>query len=311
MQEIRSSPRRFPPAAVNQGQLTRQLLSGARWQGADEFPACQAWADDVEEILSFLRREGRLAAFLSTAKSVQTPQHRDACLAEARGAFHLNRNGFRILQWEPPGQGQTKGEVLVALPGSLDIFVEVKQPGWQGECLPRRIAERRNLPAEDRERSLSRIKQDKYLPNEGGAVGSHLVAMDVIRRNALPKLTNRCPNLVIVVDDLRVTPVGLPSLASVVEREFSNPDHDADDPNDVFTYERLGGVLFLQPEAEMGQTVQYRADFVQNQNATPECALPPEVSALLSRMRDESRQLRSERLTSFPSLFEIIRTRSN
>jgi hypothetical protein len=132
------------------------------------------------------------------------------------------------------------------------------------------------------------MKQDKYRGIEGGAVLSPQVAMDVVRRNALPKLTDRHPNLVIVVDDLKVTPVGLPTLAWFVEQEFFNPDHDPDDPDDVFTYGRLGGLLFLQPEADNGQRINYRADFVPNARAVPTCALPPPVSALLSQMREES-----------------------
>jgi len=307
--EVKSQSRRFPPKEVHLGQLTRQLLVGAKWEGADEFPAWQVWADDVEKVLSFLQRERRLEAFFSIAKSVQTPQHRDACLAEARGAFHLNRNGFRIVQWEPPGEGHTKGEVLASLPDSPEIFVEVKQPGWQGEYLPRRIAERQKLSAEDRKLRFARTRQDKYLGIEGGAVGSHLMALDVVRRNALPKLTDRYPNLVIVIDDLKTTPVGLPSLTTFVEREFSSPDHDPDDPDDVFAYERLGGLLFLQPEAEGDQSVEYRADFVQNPNAIPTCALPPAASSLFVQMREQSRLLREQQFAGRPSLFDILRSR--
>lgn len=309
MSEAKSQPPRFPPKEVRLGQLTQQLLGGARWQGADEFPAWQVWADDVEQVLTFLQQESRLEAFFSTAKNVQTPQHRDACLAEARGAFHLKRNGFRIVRWEPPGEGHTKGEVLVSLPDSPDIFVEVKQPGWQGEYLPRRIAERQNLSVEDRKLRFARTKQDKHIGIEGGAVGSHLVALDVVRRNALPKLTHQCPNLVIVVDDLKTTPVGLPSLSTFVEREFSIPDHDPDDPDDVFTYERLGGLLFLQPEAEGDQSVEYRTDFVRNPNAIPMCALPPTASALLVQMREQSRRLHEQQFAGRPSLFDILRSR--
>src|SRR5438132_11503612 len=76
----------------------------------------------------------------------------------------------------------------------------------------------RALSPDQREQCFSRMKQEKYIHLEGGAVGSHQSAMDVVRRNALPKLTVHCPNLVIVVDDLKVTPVGLPGLADFVTR---------------------------------------------------------------------------------------------
>lgn len=162
-----ASALKSPPPDVRLGPLTRRLLSGARWQGMDAFPAWQVWADDVEHVLAFLEREGRFGAFLAVIQSVRTPQHRDACLAEARGAFYLSRNGFRIVAWEPPGEGTTKGEALVSLPGSPDVFVEVKQPGWQGERRPRRTAELRALSPESRERIFARMKQEKYIDMEG------------------------------------------------------------------------------------------------------------------------------------------------
>lgn len=312
MLENKSRSRQFPagpPLTVCCGPLTQRLLSGAKWEGADAFPACQQWADDAEEVLSFLGRERHLEAFLSVIQKVETPQHRDACLAEARGAFHLARSGFRVVEWEPVGEGATKGDLLVSLADSPYIFVEIKQPGWQGEYLPRRVAEAEKLQPAERERRIARMKREKYLGIEGGAVGSHLAAMDAVRRNALPKLTDRCPNLVIVVDDLKVTPVGLPSLSSFVAREFSNPDHDPDDPDDVLTYERLGGILFLCAEAEVGRTVFYRADFVENAGALPSCALPVRVSALLSKMRDESRLRRERQFSDRLSVFDILRSR--
>jgi len=224
-----------PPPSVRLGPLTQRLLSGAHWRGLDEFPFWQVGADDVEHVLRFLESEGRLATFLDVVQGVRTPQHRNACLAEARAACHLSRNGFRIVQWEPRGQGRTKGEIMVSLPGSPDIFVEVKHPGWQGEYRHRRIAEMGKLTPQQEEQCVARMKQGKYLAADGGRVAPHVAAMDVVRRNALPKLTDQCPNLVIVVDDLQVSPVGLPSLADLVEREFSDPDHDPGDPDNDLT----------------------------------------------------------------------------
>jgi hypothetical protein len=310
MTEDNSQHPRFPPKSVVLGPRTRQLLSGAVWEGADAFPASQAWADDVEQVLSFLECEQRLEAFLATCKSAKTPQHRDACLAEARGAFHLSRHGFRVLQWEPPGEGRKKGEVLVRLAHSPPVFVEIKQPGWQGETFPLRLAERQNLSPEERALRQERIKKDKYLHLEGGAVGSHLAALDVVRRNALPKLTDRCPNLVVIVDDLKVSPVGMPTLAYHVEREFANPGHDPDDPNDVFTYERLGGLLFLNVEVPLGQDVRYLTDFIPNRNAIPACSLPPSVTFELTRMKAATRKLVEQDYAGRSSLIEILRSRN-
>ena len=154
----------------------------------DQFPAWQVWADEVEAVLEFLHAEHRLAAFFPIIQRAKTTQHRDALFAEARATYFLVAGGFRILQWEPPGEGATKGEVLVSLGDSPAVFVEVKQPGWQGEFLPLRVADRSRLSAEERHQRLTRMKQNKFVPGklEGRAVGSHHVAMRVVRRNALP-----------------------------------------------------------------------------------------------------------------------------
>jgi len=90
-------------------------------------------------------------------------------------------------------------------------------------------------------------------------------------------------------------------------REFSKPDHDPDDPNDVYTYERLGGVLFLQPEANNSERIDYRADFIENPGALPACSLPPSVSAVLLQLRDDSRLRVEQRYAGRPSLFDILR----
>ncbi|MGA9885058.1 MAG: hypothetical protein WBQ34_15195 [Candidatus Acidiferrales bacterium] len=145
---------------------------------------------------------------------------------------------------------------------------------------------------------------------EGGAVGSHLVALDVVRRNALPKLTDRCPNLVFIVDDLKVSPVEMPTLAYHVEREFANPDHDPDDPNDVFTYERLGGLLFLHVEVPLGQNVRYLTDFIPNRNAIPACSLPQSVTSELTQMKEATRALVEQDFAGLPTLMEILVSRN-
>jgi hypothetical protein len=179
---------------------------------------------------------------------------------------------------------------MVSSSGAPDIFVEVKHPGWQGERKRWRTVDMQRLSPQAKQQ----LNQDKYLDEDGGPVSPHVPAMDVVRRNALPKFTVRCPNLVVVVDDLHVTPVGLPCLDDLVKREFSNPDYDLDDPQDVLTYERLGGVLFLHPVPEShSRTIRYGTDFVENPCALPDCALPPTAKTALAQMRDGSR-LRSK-----------------
>jgi hypothetical protein len=299
-----------PPAPVRLGPLTQRLLSGSKWQGTDQFPAWQVWADDLESVLAFFDRENRLADFLAVIQNARNEQHRNACLAEARGSYFLNQNCFRIVEWEPQGEGNNKGEALVSYPGSPDIFVEVKQPGWRGERLPLSTGERNRLPQAEKEKRYLRMKREKFLPGviEGGATGPHHFAMSVVRRNALPKFTDQRPNLAIVVDDCTVTVVGLPFLAEYVQQEFLCPAHDPDDPDDRWTYERLGGVLFLQPES-VGTTIEYKVDFVVNPSVLPSCALPLPVVSLFSKLRDITEEREKQRYAGVPSFSVMLKKR--
>jgi hypothetical protein len=190
----------------------------------------------------------------------------------------LGRHGFKILEWEPLGEGTALGEARAQLGASPAIFVEVKQP--------------------------------RFLPNvcEGGAVGSHHFSMSVVRRNALHKLTATQPNLVIVVDECKVTLVGLPSLAHYVESEFLQPAYDPDDPEDHYSYERLGGVLFLNP-VSFGVEVEYNAEFVANLNVIPACALPEEAVSLFAAHTADTDQREEARYANSNSFFRAIMNR--
>jgi hypothetical protein len=299
-----------PPPDVNIGPLTRSLIAGAKWQRHDAFPAWQNWADDVESVMEFLVNNSRFDHFRNLIQKTRTVQHRDAMLAEARGGFYLHRNGFRVLEWEPLGEGTARGELLVRLGGSPAVFVEVKQPSWQGEHLPLMIADQRRLSPEDRSARLARMKQPRFLPNvcEGGAVSSHHFSMSVVRRNALHKLSAGQPNLVIVVDECNVTPVGLPSLAQYLQSEFLRPAHDPNDPEDRHTYERLGGVLFLNT-VSFGVEVEYNVEFAANLNAMAPCALPKEVVSLFEALSADTDRRDEVRYSGSNSFFRALMNR--
>lgn len=296
---------------VNLGPLTQELLSGANWRGEDGFPGPQVWADDIEHVLSFLKRESRLPVFLSMIQKAKNPQHRDAQLAEARSGFFLSRYGLRIIEWEPTGAGSKKGDVLVSLNSSPSVFVEVKQPSWRAERVPLSRQELNRLSPIERQRRFERVKLDKFLPRvcEGSAVDPRHVVMDVVRRNALHKFKDSCPNLVVVVDDCVISAVGFPGLAEYVTQEFLHPNHDPDDPDDIYTYERLGGVLFIRPESEGTSSVEYKVDFVENTFALPSCVLPFEVCALFSRLREETEEREAKRYDHVPSFLSIMEDR--
>jgi hypothetical protein len=136
-------------------------------------------------------------------------------------------------------------------PGDLDvqwrdsepIFVEVKAPDWQGELTEvERRSGRKNLP--------------KYINGEGRAVAPQERVIYAITK-AIPKLVAHRANLVVVVDDLFVSPVEAPTqhVAAVVTEALADPD-----------CRLVGGVFLLNP-ISYGEGVEYRKHFILNAGA--------------------------------------------
>jgi len=88
-----------PPKHVKLGSRTRAIVEGAIPNESDEFPAHQAWADDVERVLAFLEMQGQFQRYLPRLRA--RAKERDAALAEARAGFYFHQKNFSILQWEP------------------------------------------------------------------------------------------------------------------------------------------------------------------------------------------------------------------
>lgn len=117
---------------------------------------------------------------------------RDGALAEARTGFFFQRNGFRIVAWAPEAVLDRPGDMEVQWQDTEPVFVEVKGPGWEGELSAEEIrAGRRFLP--------------KYINAEGRAVGPVARVVSAVDK-ALPKFAPDRINLVVVVDDLFVSP---------------------------------------------------------------------------------------------------------
>jgi hypothetical protein len=72
-------------------------------------------------------------------------KHRDAKLAEALTSFFFFRNGFQILDYDPPGADGNEGDLTIQWRTSTRIFVEIKNPSWLGELLPRTKGEQDRL----------------------------------------------------------------------------------------------------------------------------------------------------------------------
>jgi hypothetical protein len=116
---------------INLGPLTGRIFDKASWSHNDDFPANQAWADDIELVLAHLQSHGQFERFLSMLHGKLG--QRDGALAEARMSFFLNHIGFSIISWEPRGASNSLGDFEIQWESTLPIFVEVKAPSWQGE----------------------------------------------------------------------------------------------------------------------------------------------------------------------------------
>lgn len=159
-----------PPDGVNLGPLTRGVLDGAVWREESQFPASQVWADEVERVLSFLRAQDVFARFLPRLRA----REREGALAEARAAFFLHRNGFRILRWESEEVPNHPGDLEIQWQEGERVFVEVKGPGWEGE-----------LTAEERRDGRTRLP--KYINAEARAIEPTERVLYAVQK-ALPKL---------------------------------------------------------------------------------------------------------------------------
>lgn len=236
-----------PPKHVRLGAMTRTILDGAALRDKDEFPAHQAWADEVERVLAFLESQGQFVRFLPRLRA----KERNAALAEARAGFYFHRNGFAILRWEPEVVPGIPGDIEISWRDTEPLFLEVKCPRWEGEL-------------EEEEIQAGRTERPKYINAEGRAIDPVERVVYVVGK-ALPKFDAAHVNLVVVVDDLFVSPLDMPSdlVAGRLAREFANS-----------RYSTVSGVFMLNPVIFQVE-VEYRALFVPG----PGKALPESVKA--------------------------------
>jgi Holliday junction resolvase-like predicted endonuclease len=241
-------------------------VTGAHWASQDEFPAFRSWADDTERILAFIYDEGRFDTLFPRLHRTNA-EHRTAALTEARAAWFLHQLGFSILEWEPIAINQRPGDLMISLVDSRPVFVEVKAPTWQGE-LGRAL---KTVEPNKAQQIVDRIDQVKYINADARFVDPVGVVIDVIAKNAIPKLGDDRPNLVVVGDDLFFSPVESP----LSEHQFREAFRTRSELN------RVGGVLLLSPQSHSGEVV-YHCEFEVNYFCLVDCGLPHDVRATLA-----------------------------
>lgn len=254
----------------NSGTLLRNLASEAKWVREGDYQLADCYASEIEDTLRFLDGAGQFGRFLP--RLTDDLRAFNAALAEVRAARVFDELGFRITNWEPPSPTGNPGDLEVTWPPSTAIFVEVKGPDWQSELSPSELRGERK-------------GRGKWVDLEGRSVSPTDSAFDVIRRNALKKFTGLRPNLVVIVDDLFVSPAQARGVIDekVVEF-FREPDVAV-----------LGGILFITLDYVNGQ-IRYFVNFYENSQPLPTCQLPAGASAELrsiSELQNEYRFGRS------------------
>ena len=229
-----------PPKHVALGPLTRTVLDKAVWRDESEFPAHQAWADDTERVLSFLETRGMLEKLLPRLWA----REREGTFAEARTAYFFSRNGFQVLRLEPEEVKGRPGDLEIQWLNTEPIFVEIKGPGWEAELSTDQL-------------KAGRQHQPKHIHLEARAVdpvGPTLWAID----KALPKLSPTRCNLVVLMDDLFISPVDLPQgwLPQILDKHLAASERKV-----------VSGVYILNP-VSYGEGVEYRKFFHPNRSAS-------------------------------------------
>jgi hypothetical protein len=143
------------------------------------------------------------------------------------------------------------GDIEIAWRDTEPVFLEVKCPSWEGEL-------------EKEEIYAGRTERPKHISAEGRAVDPIERVLYVVGK-AVPKFSPERANLVVVVDDLFVSPLALPSI--IVEGRLVRELTDV-------RYSTVSGVFLLNPVVYRAE-VEYRAFFVPG-NGKP---LPDAVKA--------------------------------
>lgn len=169
------------------GPVARRFLSRKKW--ADQYPAHKCFADELEELVAFVLHNGRGAQFLPRLNA--RDRDRNKTLSELRVAYFFAKNGFPVVEWEPPGLGTRRGEFVLSVAGRERVFVEVKSRGWESELSRAQI-------------EAGRPKQPKYQQGEGGAFGNW-DAVHACINDAYSKFRPDSRNLLVIADDLKIS----------------------------------------------------------------------------------------------------------
>jgi hypothetical protein len=244
------------PYGVRVGSLTSLVMDGAAWRDTNAYPSAQEWADEAEKLFNFAICHDQFARFLPNLRGRWSQF--ESAQAELRVAFFLQRNGFKIVEWEPAGAAAFRGEFTIDGPSHLPVFTEVKSPGWEGELTPEEL-------------KAGRQHQPKDLYCDGRAVAPWERVQFEIGK-AYKKFDPRNRNLLILADDLFV---GLNHGTEI----WANYALYSRRTEGCFTggdYGNLGGVAFFHVVANT-DPIAYEMEVFLNPFALSSVTLPEDV----------------------------------
>lgn len=202
-------------------------LSGVPWD-ADSSREYELW-------LEFLRDSGQLDRYIPRLTKARKAEASEA-IDEAKAAYFLERIcGFRVCEWEPPGSDEKVGEFTIEA-GGVPIFCEVKSPGWEREIVM--------LHGE----YSPRLSQSKHQAGEAGSFDNTEDIREAVIR-AYPKFPDKQCCLVIITDDLQVSPMKEASPGGVplsINRALYDRFNDKDGCFTSPLYAKCSGVLLLE-----------------------------------------------------------------
>lgn len=245
------------------------ISKDARWKGKDDFPSNPEWKLEIEKWLEFLEQKNQFKRFRNRLIR-SDPRKRDETLAEISAAFYIDSHfNCPIVDWEPMGSGGLTLEFTFKGNKDILVFCEVKSPGWEKEV----------IEEEGINRSKKRIQEEKIKDGEVRSIGSWKDIRRTIKK-AYPKFFNDQPSLLIINDDLFVSPTYPPINIEIAL--FCEIEHGEHDPESYLSedgyfltdeYKNLGGILFLKV-FHPSKGIEYKSKLIRNPKASPSCKIP-------------------------------------
>lgn len=229
------------------------VFNNPKWQGKDNFLSCgNEWKMEINNWLLYIQEKHQLERYIPRLNDC-TNAMRDEALAEIFSAYILEiKFKYSVIQWEEKTINERDVDFVIQN-GLGEIYCEVKSPGWEGEL-------------EQNERLSGRKDRPKHMNGEFRDIAPYQAIRHALKKS-YPKFLTNCKNLLIIKDDLFISPLDFPSHMNMNINKALFADTSEEKGYFVNNaFENIGGVLFLHCVC-MGGTMEYRYKFVDNKNS--------------------------------------------